>query len=299
MNNNYDVIIIGGSYAGLSAAMALGRSLRHVLVIDSGKPCNRQTPHSHNMLTHDGDTPQAITAAAKEQVLKYDTVHFHEGLAVEGNKKGDNFEIKTGTGEVFSAKKLVLATGLKDIFTMKGLAECWGITALHCPYCHGYEVRNEPIGVISNGDIGFEFTKLIYNWSKTLTLFTDGASTLTAEQSGKIKSRGINIAEKEIAELVHTDGQLKSILFKDGSSTEVAAVFARPAFQQHSDIPQQLGCELTEQGFIKVDEMQRTTVPGVYAAGDNSTMMRSVAAAIGAGNKAGAVLNKELIEEEF
>src|SRR5688500_15844678 len=130
----YDVIIIGGSYAGLSAAMALGRSLRQVLIIDSSKPCNQQTPHSHNFITQDGETPKGIAEKAKAQVLKYDTVKFYNGIATEGTKTENGFEIKTQSGGRFTSKKLLFATGVKDQFPdINGFAECWGISVLHCP----------------------------------------------------------------------------------------------------------------------------------------------------------------------
>lgn len=142
--NEFEVIIIGGSYSGLSAAMALGRSLRKTLIIDSGKPCNRQTPHSHNFLTQDGSTPQEISTIAKQQVLNYDTIRFYEGLAISGKKIAEGYEVTTSNQDVFRAKKLVFALGIKDLMpNIKGFSECWGISVVHCPYCHGYEIRNK------------------------------------------------------------------------------------------------------------------------------------------------------------
>ncbi|MES1223024.1 MAG: NAD(P)/FAD-dependent oxidoreductase, partial [Bacteroidota bacterium] len=161
---NFDVIIIGGRYSGLAAAMALGRALRKVLVIDSGKPSNRQTPYSHNFITQDGKPPQEIAAIAKQQVAKYDTVEFLNGLATTGVKTENGVEIRTGADEIFTAKKLVFATGIKDIMQdIPGYAECWGISVLHCPYCHGYEVKDQPTGILGNGEYGFEFSALISN----------------------------------------------------------------------------------------------------------------------------------------
>lgn len=196
----FDVIIIGGSYAGLSAAMALGRSLRKVLIIDSGNPCNKQTPHSHNFITQDGETPAKIAEKAKVQVSKYETVNFYSGVATEGAKTQNGFEVTTQDGNKFSAKKLLFATGITDLLpTIEGFAECWGISVLHCPYCHGHEVKHQNIGLLGNGDVGFELSKLISNWTNTLTLFTNGKSTLTEEQTTKIKSHNIRLVEKEIA----------------------------------------------------------------------------------------------------
>ncbi len=141
---HFEVIIVGGSYAGLSAAMSLGRALRSVLVIDSGKPCNQQTPYSHNLITQDGRPPRQIATAAKAQVAQYPTITFYEGLAVSGVKTETGFAITTQTGDAFTAKKVIFATGLKDIMPdLAGFAACWGISILHCPYCHGYEVRKQ------------------------------------------------------------------------------------------------------------------------------------------------------------
>ncbi|RZJ81701.1 MAG: NAD(P)/FAD-dependent oxidoreductase [Flavobacterium sp.] len=296
----YDVIIIGGSYAGLSAGMALGRSLRDVLIIDAGEPCNRQTPHSHNFLTRDGETPAAISHIAKEQVLAYPTINFLEGTVNDAKQTAQGFSVSTQGGEIFNTRKLIIATGIKDIFpVIKGFTECWGITVLHCPYCHGYEVKHEDIGIIANGDAAFEFCKLIYNWTKKLTLFTNGISTFSAEQIAKLATKNINIVEKEIDELVNDNGQLKHILFKDETIHPLKAIFARGALEQHGTFASDLGCELTDFGYIKVNEMQETTVKGVFAAGDCSVMMRSVALSVSGGNMAGAIANKQLLEEDF
>jgi thioredoxin reductase len=296
----YEVIIIGGSYAGLSAAMALGRSLRQVLIIDSNLPCNRKAPHSHNFITQDGNTPKEITEVAKQQVLKYSTVNFINDLAIRGNRTDYGFEITTLSGEVFTSKKLLFATGVVDqMLPIEGFSECWGISVVPCPYCHGYEFKNKTIGLLANGDFGFELSRLLYNWSKDLVLFTNGKSLVTKEHTEKIKSHGIKIMEKEIAVLEHTNGNIASVAFKDGTKEKVDTIFARISQQQHCTIPQELGCEITEQSFIKTDEFGKTSVPGVFVAGDNSSIFRAVSFATAAGTKAGVFINKELIEETF
>lgn len=298
--NKYDVIIIGGSYAGLSAAMALGRSLRKVLIIDAGQPCNRQTPHSHNFLTQDGQTPANISAVAKAQVLVYPTVKFFDGMAVNAHQDKDGFTISTADGQSFASRKLILTTGIKDIFpTIPGFAECWGITVLHCPYCHGYEVANQPLGVIANGEMAFEFGKMIHNWSNNLILFTNGASTLNDEQTQHFKEKNIQIVSDEIAEIVHEAGIMKYVLLKNGTKYPLKSVFGRGALEQHNAIAEQLGCELDQQNLVKVNEMQQTSVAGVFAGGDCTTLFRTVAGAVAQGNKAGVGANKELIEEDF
>ena len=298
--NQFDVIIIGGSYAGLATAMALGRALRNVLIIDSGKPCNRQTPHSHNFLTQDGKAPKEILTLAKQQVVAYDTVTFFDGIATKGLKTSNGFEIQTETGDKFSATKLVFATGIKDIMPeIAGFSECWGISVLHCPYCHGYEVKNEITGILGNGEYGFEFSKLISNWTKKLTLFTNGTSTLTDEQKRQLEKHSIEIVEKEIKELEHQNGQLKSIIFRDGSKQIVKAIYTKLPFEQNCTIAKQLGCELTEDGYIKIDATQTTTTKDVFACGDNATRLRTVANAVAMGTFTGMMVNKELIEERF
>ena len=144
----YDIIIVGGSYSGLAAGMALGRALRRVLIIDGGAPCNQQTPHSHNFLTNDGKTPKEIAGLARQQVLQYDTVEWLDAFVIAANKTDTGFELQVQTGEVFTAKKLVFATGIKDIHPeIPGFSACWGISVIHCPYCHGYEVRHQKTGI--------------------------------------------------------------------------------------------------------------------------------------------------------
>lgn len=299
-SNHFDIIIIGGSYSGLAAGMALGRALRNVLIIDGGNPCNRQTPHSHNFLTQDGQTPAAIASLAREQVANYPTITFHNDFAISGSQTANGFELTTQSGKQFTAKKLIFATGIKDIMpAIPGFSECWGISVIHCPYCHGYEYSHETTGILANGDIGFEVCKLISNWTKDLTLFTNGKATLTAEQTEKLAEHGIAINESPIDRFEHTNGHIETIVFKDGSKTALKAIYARPAFEQHSTIPQELTCELTEQGYISIDAFQKTTVHGVFACGDNTTFMRSVANSVAMGTLAGVMANKELTEDEF
>ncbi|MFC4874823.1 NAD(P)/FAD-dependent oxidoreductase [Negadavirga shengliensis] len=297
---DFEVIIVGGSYAGLSAALTLGRSLRRVLVIDSGKPCNSPTPHSHNFITQDGMAPREIAEAAKAQVLKYNTVEFHHGLAISGTKTEGGFEIKTHGNGTFTAQKLLFATGVFDIMPdIDGFAACWGKSVLHCPYCHGYEARHQKIGLLGNGPMTFEFCRHLSNWSGQLVLFTNGKSTLTREETAKIRSHQIEVIEKEILAFEHREGYLDKVVFSDGSDHQVSALFARAEFKQHCDIPAQMGCELTEHGLIKTDEFQRTSLPGIFAAGDNVSFFRAVSIAAASGTKAGAAINKELIEESF
>lgn len=296
----FDAIIIGGSYSGLAAGMALGRALKKVLIIDSGKPCNAQTPHSHNFLTQDGSTPSAIATLGKLQVQFYNTISFFNGLATSGKKTDKGFYIQVASGETFSASQLIFATGIKDIMpAIDGFSDCWGISAIHCPYCHGYEVKNEKTGLLGNGEMGYELSKLISNWTKDLTLFTNGISTLTQEQTQKLEKHPIKIIEKEIERLEHTNGYIQNIIFKDGTKTPAKAIYAPRPFEQHCSIPEALGCELTEEGYIKADAFQATTVNGIFACGDNVTRMRAVANAVSMGTMAGVAASKKTIFDAF
>jgi len=296
----FDVIIIGGSYSGLAVGMALGRALRNVLIIDAGDPCNKQTPHSHNFLTNDGKTPKEIATIAKQQVRMYGTVSFVGGLATTGIKTTNGFEVQIQTGETFSSRKLIFATGIKDTMPdIPRFAESWGISVLHCPYCHGYEVRQQKTGILANGDAGYELSSLISNWTNDLTLYTNGKSTLSDDQRAKLGKHKISIVEAEIDKLENEIGYIKNIVFTDGTKSPLKALYAKLPFVQHSSIPQALGCELTQEGYIQVDPAQKTSVQGVYACGDNTTRMRTVANAVSTGTTTALMVNKELIEEEF
>ncbi len=298
-NQRFDVIIIGGSYSGLAAGMALGRALRRVLIVDGGMPCNRQTPHSHNFITHDGKSPLEIARLARAQVAQYDTVQFMSGLVTDAVRTDRGFDVRVGTATM-GAKRLVFATGVRDVMPdIPGFAACWGISVLHCPYCHGYEVRNEATGVLGNGERGFDQVRMISNWTRELTLLTNGPSTLTTEQADKLRQHHIRVVETVIADLVHAGGRLDHIRFADGTTSTLTALYAQPAFEQSSSLPHALGCELTEDGYIKVDALQLTSVPGIYAAGDNTTRLRTVANAVAQGTTAGMMLNRELIAAEF
>ncbi|MNS54626.1 Thioredoxin reductase [compost metagenome] len=293
----YDAVIIGGSYAGLSAAMALGRALRKVLIIDSGMPCNRQTPHSHNFLTRDGSTPEALSAIALEQVLAYPTITLCKDMAINSVNDENLFTTTTASGNQYKSLRLVLATGIKDIMPeIPGIAESWGISVIHCPYCHGYEYHSQPTAILANGNMAFEFAMLLHNWSKELYLLTNGPATMTQEQISQMKKLSVSIIEQPLVSIRHNEGKLEELIFNDGTTLAVPVMYARLPFVQHSAIAANLGCAFTEQGHIVIDAMQHTSVAGVYACGDNSSGMRSVAQAVYSGSMAGAALNRELNE---
>ncbi|MFD1768865.1 NAD(P)/FAD-dependent oxidoreductase [Sphingobacterium suaedae] len=297
----YDVIIIGGSAAGLSAAMTLGRSQRKVLIIDEGLPCNRQTPHSHNFLTQDGATPAQIALTAKSQVLAYPTVYWESGRAQNVTQEHGIFVVRTDrNGEYFKGKKLILATGIKDILpTIPGFDACWGITAIHCPYCHGYEFRGKKTAILANGERAMHLVSLVRNLTADLTLLTNGTANLDAKQLKKLRQHDITLIEAPLISLIHEKGHVRQLVLEGTDHLTMDALYAAVPFQQHSNIHRTLGCTETEQGHIKIDAFQKTNVPGVFACGDNSSGMRSVANAVAAGNLAGAAANMELVQDNF
>jgi len=296
----YDTIIVGGSYAGLSSALTLGRSLRNVLLIDSGNPCNKQTPHSQNFLTRDGMPPGEIAKIAKEEVSKYPSIEFYNGFAVNGSKILEGFLIKTSDGKSFKGKKLIFASGILDILhDIKGFAECWGISVIHCPYCHGYEFRNKKTAILAEGDRLIYFTSLIRNLTDNVTLITSGRTTNNVDGIDTLKKNGVKVIEKKISEIEHHNGYVNKVIFSDGTAESFEAMYAPVPFQQHCTIPKELGCEMTDTGLINIDSLQKTSVDGIYAVGDNSNPLRSVALAVSSGNVAGVGVNSELSAEMF
>lgn len=296
-NKKWDVVIVGGSYAGLAAGMSLGRAIRNVLIIDAGKPCNAQTPHSHNFLTRDGNTPAELASIAREQVLAYPTVQLFNGTAIAVSGSNGEFIVETNDGQQFETRKILFATGVRDLLPeVPGVHECWGISVIHCPYCHGYEVRNEKTGIWINGSATLEFATLIRNWTPELTILTNGEATFDSDTSQKLNQMGITVNQAQIQEVIHTNGYLSEVRFEDGSSLALKALYARFPFEQHCDIPAKLGCEITEHGYISTDHFRKTNIEGIYAAGDNTIMMRSVANAVAAGSMAGAIINKDLLD---
>ncbi|GAB3238676.1 NAD(P)/FAD-dependent oxidoreductase [Hymenobacter seoulensis] len=296
--NQVDVVIVGGSYAGLSAALLLGRSMRQVLVLDNNQPCNRQTPHSHGFLTRDGETPATLAAIAREQLAHYPTVCLQTDTVVQARAELGGFQVETASGLVVKTRKLLLATGVVDeLPAIPGLAACWGISVLHCPYCHGYEVRGQRLGLLANDETAIELVTLIRNWSRHLTLFTNGPAAFTPDVQQVLARYQVSVVETPIAAIAHAAGYLQELRTADGQHHEIDALFARFPTHLASNLAVSLGCVLTETGHIEVSEFGQTSVPGVFAAGDATTPMRQVANSVAGGAKAGAFINRELIME--
>ncbi len=295
MEHDFEVAIIGGSIAGLSAAMTLGRSLRKTAVFDSGTACNRFAPRSHNFITADGLKPREILAKAREQVEKYDRVSFHDEEVTSVEKSETGFDISTRTKK-YTSKRVLLATGLRDILPdIPGFSECWGISILHCPYCHGYECRDERTGIIANGEAAYHLGTLINNWTRDITVLTNGTSELRNEEREKLEKLGVKVIEKEIARIDHKDGRATEVVFIDGTSEPIMHFYASVPFEQQNDVAESLGCKMSGHGHVDVDDEQRTSIEGVYAAGDCTAQARAISVAAASGTKAGFTINVELI----
>ena len=298
-NQNYEVIIVGGSYAGLSAAMTLGRALRRVLVIDGGKPCNRYAPHAHNLPGFDGEPPQFIADRITDQVKCYKTIEFVKGFATRISGVDNDFKVTVGE-KVYTTKKVLIATGVTDIIPeIKGFKECWGKTAIHCPYCHGYEIAGMKIGIVAHGEPGIHMAKLIRQWSTEIHILTNGKEDFSKNDLQHLHDKGTRVITKEIKEVVSDDGAISKVIFIDDTEEAIDAIYVRVGVKQTNSLAKDLGCDFDDHDFILVNDHNRTKVSGVFAAGDNMSVMRSLAGAIASGTKSGIYINSEVIGQSI
>jgi thioredoxin reductase len=297
---HYDAIIIGGSFAGLSAATYIARARRSVCIVDTGAPRNRFAAQSHGFFTHDGSQPQAMLAGARSQVAKYPTATFLQAAAASATKESDGFSIRLATGDVLESTKLVLAFGISDeLPAIPGLAERWGRSVLHCPYCHGYEFSGRRLGVLRVSPLSVQQAMLIAEWGAT-TFYLNGAPEPDAAALIELRRRRVAVEPAPIRALHghDRDGQLSAIEFSDGRTSDVDALYLGPPTRLNSDIAQQLGCELAEGRFgpiIRTDDSRMTTVPGVYAAGDIVRDAHNLTWASADGVTAGLALHRSLV----
>jgi thioredoxin reductase len=298
MKTTYDVIVIGGSYAGMAGALQLARGRRSLLVIDAGIRRNRFAAHSHGLLGQDGKSPSAIAEEAKAQLLKYPTVSWLEGNVESAQQAGDLFLVTTRDGQTFSAKRLLLATGVSDhLPAITGLQDRWGKTVFHCPYCHGYELNQGKLGVLATSEASLHQALIIPDWGPT-TLFTNNCFTPDETQRAQLAARGVNIEAESVIEIAgeHT----VTVKLANGRLIELAGLFVASLTQPSNRIAQDLGCEIAESpvGFyVKTDELKQTSIPGVFACGDLGRAMGSVTFAIGDGAQAGFALHRSLMFE--
>jgi thioredoxin reductase len=292
-NHDYEAIIIGGSYAGLSAALQLARARRRVLIIDEGQRRNRFASHSHGFLTQDGVDPAIIAADARAQVMEYPTVEWRSARADEAEAADKGFVVSVH-GERISAKTLVLATGVKDhLPDIPGLSERWGKSVFHCPYCHGYELDQGPVGVIAVSPASLHHGLMLPDWGPT-TLLLNNVFQPDADALKQLEHRGTAVERTAIRGIT---GQA-DIELADGRTLPFAGLFTMPRTEIASPIGQQLGCALEDGpmgAFIRTDDVKQTSVPGVFACGDAARAAGSVALAVGDGALAGAMTHRYLM----
>lgn len=296
---HFDTIIVGASNAGLSAALTLGRSRRRVLVLDGGAPRNAPAAHAHNFFTRDGTPPAELLRLGREQLVPYG-VEIRAALAQTARATATGFELTLADGPPVTARTLLLATGMMDVLpTLPGFRELWGRGVYHCPYCHGWEIRDQPLAVYGRGALGFHLAVLLHHWAPGPVLCTDGPAELEQAHRAMLRQLGIEVLETPVAAFETEPAGGLAVAFADGHRVPVAAVFARVPQQQRTDLAAQLGCALTDDGiYVKTDGMGLTTVPGVYAAGDLTGPFQQVVAAAAAGAGAAAMLNNTLIFQD-
>jgi thioredoxin reductase len=294
--SHYDVIIVGASNAGLSAALLLGRARRRVLVLDGGPPRNASSFHSHSFFTRDGAAPQDVLRIGREQLRPYD-VEICAIEAQQAHRTDAGVVLTAAGGAAVSAPTLVLATGVADeLPPVRGLADWWGRGVYHCPYCHGWENRYNQVAVYGCGEAGYHQAVLLQQWSPRLTLCTNGPAGLTPPQREHLAQLGVTVVETSVAALDGTPKCLVALEFVDGSRLALDALFVRPVQRQRSDLATQLGCALTPDGvYVHANEAGLTSVPGVYAVGDMTGPFQQALLAAASGTRAAAALNNELI----
>ena len=303
----FDAVIVGAGVAGLSAALILGRSRRRVLVLDGGAPRNAPAAGAHNFLSRDGVSPTELLRIGREQLVPYESVEVRAVAATAASGTDGRFVVRLADGSEARARKLVLATGVVDELPDRpGFAELWGRGVYHCPYCHGWEVRDRALAVLNAGEMAMAQVMLIRNLSRDLVLLTDGPANLSEDDRLMLSALGVPVRQQRIARLEgRADGDegLTRIHFEDGSVLEREGLFFAPPQRQRSGLAEDLGCEVGPMGMlpeaVKADPMSMaTSVPGVYVAGDAGAMMQSIVMAAAAGTSAGAFLNHVLSAED-
>jgi thioredoxin reductase len=290
----YDVIVLGGSFAGLSAATYLARARLSVLVVDAGKPRNRFAAASHGFLSQDGVEPAAILAAARNQMSVYREAKIIDAIATGAARQRDGFRVEIGGSETAAAANLILATGVSDSLpNIPGLRERWGKSVAHCPYCHGYEFGGAPLGVLATGPHSLHHAMLIPEWGP-VTFFLNEAITLDDSTSAKIKARGVTIETTPVAAL-DGEGRDQAVRLTDGRAINIAGLFVAPATSMTSPIADDMGCEFEETpvgAIVKTGADKQTSVPGLYAIGDMARPMHSVANAVQDGMMAAVSIHR-------
>jgi len=298
MNENaYDVVVVGGGAAGLSAALVLGRARRTVAVVDSGTPRNAPAAHMQGYLSRDGMPPGELIAAGRREVEGYG-VRLIDGYVTGIVPAERGFEVHLADGEPLTARRVLLATGLRDVVPdLPGVAERWGRDLLHCPYCHGYEVRDLALGVLGGTPGAVQHALLVRQWSADVVFFPH-TGVLDDVETEQLTARGVAIVEGTVAALVIDGDRLRGVELADGRVIRRAAVFVRPRLVPSSGLLAALGADLDESGWARTDAHGRTSVPGIWVAGNASDPGAQVITAAGEGSAAAIALNADLLAED-
>lgn len=290
--------MIGGSWAGLAAALQLARARRRVLVVDAGRPRNRFAHASHGFLGQDGRSPAAIRDTARAEVLAYPTAAYRADEATQAGGTVDAFEVALASGATVRARRLVLATGMVDEPPdVPGLRDRWGVTVLHCPYCHGYEVADRRLGVLAVGDLSVHQALLLPDWSAHVTFFTNAAAAPDEAQRAHLAARGVRIEPRRVVRLVGDAPALAGVEVDGGEVVPVEALFTGARAHMPGALAEQLGCAWDDGPFgpvLRTDERRQTTVPGVFAAGDAANAMSNATLAAASGVMAGVAAHQSL-----
>jgi len=291
----YDVVIVGGGAAGLGAALVLGRSRRRVVVVDAGEPRNAPASHMQGFLSRDGMPPAALLAVGRSEVAGYGVELIRDRVATVE----PGFIVHLDGGDVLTTRRILVASGVRDeLPDIVGASERWGRDLLHCPYCHGWEVRDQPLGVLGTGPGSVEHALLVRQWSDDVVFFAH-THPVTAGERAALDARGVSVVDGVVAQLSVVDDRLDAVQLGDGRAIPRSAVFIRPSLHPHEgDLIDSLACEVDEGGFVQVDASGRTSVPGVWAAGNAANPRAQVITAAGEGSAAAISINNDLVEED-
>jgi thioredoxin reductase len=294
----YECVIVGGGAAGLSAALVLGRARRRVLVVDAGEQSNRPAHGIGGLLGHDGLPPVELYARGRAEIAAYPSVELRDARVTTGVRQDGRFVLPTADGAPIDTERVLLATGMDyAVPDLPGVAELWGDTVFHCPYCHGWEVRDRALAVLG-APAAAHRALLLRQWSADVVLLTDGPADLDADERTRLERAGIPVVERPVAGVRGRGGALQAVVFADGGELARDALLVAAPLRQRSALASDLGAELTERGTVDADAFGRTTVPGLYAAGDVGSPMPQVAGAIAEGSRAAAAINDDLLAEQ-
>ncbi len=300
--DRYDVVIVGGGPAGLSAALMLGRSRRSVLLVDGSEP--RSPSHAaHNFFTRDGEHPLELRRIGRDQLAPYTTVRIEDREAVAAGGEDGAFRIRFADGGEVEARKVILATGIRDVLPLiEGFRDLWGRSAFTCPFCDGWEVRDKAWAVLAPSP-DLAHVALLATWTSDLVVLTNGHDDLDVKTRTGLAGLGIPVRTEPIARFEGEDGRLRQVVFDTGERLARSVLLVRPEMEPRTTLALQLGCDLVEAGpipgLIQVDAMQQTTTPGVFAAGDVTTPMHQIAIAVSTGVMAAAMINHQFVQERL